>query len=134
MPGGLHVDTRSEISQRGFRRWYEGQLLRGHLHLLLLILGVLALLGGLEALSRHPELTDRAQLVACMLAAVGISAYALRVFLRSTGYAEYLARQADCPHCRAYARWDVRAADADAAGSLLRVSCQACGQGWSIHL
>ena len=128
------MDTRSQISQRGFRRWYESQLLRGHLHLLLLILAVLALLGGLEALSRHPLLADRAQLVVCLLAAVGISAYALRVFLRSTGYAEYLARQADCPNCRAYARWDVGAADADAAGPLLRVKCQACGHGWSIHL
>lgn len=129
------METLNQISQRGFRNWYERELLRGHMHLLLLILAVLALLGGLEALASHPAWADRAQLVVSMVAAAGISAYALRVFLRRTGHAEFMARQADCPHCHTYARWEVqeKESNGEAGGARMLVNCRHCGHRWSIH-
>ena len=134
------------IRQRGFRRWYERELLRGHAHLVLVLLCAVAVMGAVEAFGQlHGQ--QRLLMVACLLVATALGILALRRYLHHLGQAEALAHQAVCPHCRTYARWQVdepatpAAAAAAAAGptppagdgGVLPVRCQSCGGRWSIH-
>ncbi|NDZ17061.1 hypothetical protein [Variovorax sp. WS11] len=59
---------------------------------------------------------------------------ALRRYLSKLGYAQYLANQAVCRACDAYARWDVEDGQDESAEEVLRVRCRACGNGWRINL
>jgi hypothetical protein len=124
------------IRQRGFRKWYERELIRSHANLVLLLLCTLAVLGAMEALSdggRH----ERLLLVACLVVAGGLGVWAMRRYLFHLSRAELIANQASCPQCRAYARWTIERDDTedDRAGrpAMMEVRCRACGQAWPIE-
>ena len=123
------------IRQRGFRRWYERQLIEGHVYL---VVALLALFGTLIALEmaefRGPIdrlITTLATGATCGFASV----YAFRRFSRLLGMAEYLAGQANCPQCKTYARFRlVQAFDVPTAieGRALKVCCRVCANEWTI--
>lgn len=119
------------IRRRGFRKWYEAELIRGHSHLVLLILCTLAVLGALEALSDGTG-ADRALLACSLLLAGGIGVWAMRRYLYLLLRAETVANQAVCPACEAYARWSIEDEAGSAAEPVLRVRCRACQHGWKI--
>jgi hypothetical protein len=138
------TDT-SYLRERGFRRWYERELTRGHLHLVLLLLCALALMAAMEALSTHqggqPLLT-----VASMLIAGVMGVWALRRYLFHLMRAELIAHQAVCPQCQAYGRWRIEShveavadavakAGADTAAetaAATQVRCINCSHTWTI--
>lgn len=93
------------IQRRGFRKWYEGQLLAGHSHLVLLLLCTLALLGAFEAFSEPGA--ERLLLVVAVLVAGVLGVWALRRYLFLLMRAELIANQAVCPQCKAYGRWQI---------------------------
>ncbi len=131
------------IRKRGFRKWYERELLVGHSHLLLLLLCTLAFIGGLEAFGERGA--QRMLIVVSLLAAVAIGAWALRRYLFVLMRAELIANQAVCPQCKSYARWQVDdqqagsgAADDDADGpaegdEVMTVRCRKCSHRWPIR-
>lgn len=129
------MDTAKHIRERGFRKWYERELMRGHVHLLLLVLSLVGVMGALEVLGQGLRQGERLQMLVCLLAAAALAAYAFHGFLSRTARAEFVARQADCPGCASHARWDVEGeAAATDGGPRLRVNCRACGQRWHINL
>lgn len=119
----------SAIRERGFRKWYERELTRGHLHLVLLLACAVGALGALEALSQARG-GDRLLVVASLLIAVGVGAWAGRRYLFHLMRAELIASQAVCNECRTYARWRVEREDA--AAEALAVRCANCGHRWRI--
>jgi hypothetical protein len=127
------ISTR--IQQRGFRKWYERELIRSHSHLVLLLFCGLAVVGALEALSGR-TLADRLLLAACLLVAAAIGAWAMRRYLFFLMRAEAIANQAVCPACAVYARWTVEhdeAADTrTGTPAAMAVCCRACGHRWRI--
>jgi hypothetical protein len=121
------------IRQRGFRRWYERELVRGHAHLLLLLLCAVAAMGAVEAFGQLHGL-QRLLMVASLLVAAGLGAYAVRRYLYHLGLAEALANQAECPHCHTYARWQPEGSAISQPGSLqMPVRCRKCEGCWTIH-
>jgi hypothetical protein len=126
------LSTGERMRQIGFRKWYEGQLLRSHAHLVLLLLAVLALLGGFEAFSREKPWTDQILIAACVLASIAISVLALRRYLFLLNHAEWVADQAVCRQCERYALWELLAEED--AGRRLRVRCRHCNHEWLIGL
>ena len=124
------------IQQRGFRKWYERELLVGHSHLVLLLLCVLALLGAMEVLWRQPD-GQRLVMVASVIVSAVLGLWALRRYLFLLMRAEMIANQAVCGRCQAYGRWSVEeqnAGDADAdRPPTMRVCCRGCGQRWLIE-
>lgn len=122
------------IRQRGFRRWYERELVQSHLHLLLLVLAVLGLLGALEAGAQRRSLGDAWWLMAvCAVTAAAVGVLALRRYLFLLLRAEHIANQAHCPHCKAYARWTIEAPCSLNDSGAFSVCCKACRQRWRIQ-
>lgn len=128
------------IQRRGFRKWYERELLVGHSHLVLLLLSALTLVGGMEAFSQ-PD-ARRWLMGGCVLVAAAIGLWALRRYLFLLTRAEHIANQAVCAQCKAYGRWAVEppgaarrgpaAAEDDGEPAQMRVCCRACGWRWQI--
>jgi hypothetical protein len=116
------------IRTRGFRKWYEGRLLRGHGHMALTFLCTVGILGALESASDATGAADRlADLgLAALCTAAGV--WSLRRYLFLLSQAEAVAHQAECPGCGTYARLAlVRATPTGAC-----VRCKACGREWEI--
>lgn len=126
---------RSELSEgirkRGFRKWYERELIAGHAHLVLTILCALGLLGGFEVYDRHAVWTEQIATVLAVLLSAAIGTWALRRYLYLLMNAEMVANQAVCPDCKTYARFDL-AAEQQLARDEVRVRCRHCGSGWLI--
>jgi len=122
------------IERLGFRKWYERKLLYGHGHLVLLLFSALGLLGSVEVFSVRSPLATQFAVAACLVASAVIGLRSLRRYATMLGYAEYLANQANCDACGAYARWDVQDSQDKSADGVLRVRCRACANGWQIKL
>jgi hypothetical protein len=124
------------IRRRGFRKWYERELIRSHANLVLLLLCTLAAIGAMEALFGGGG-RERLLLAACLLVAAGLGVWSMRRYLFHLSRAELLANQASCPQCQAYARWDIErdvpGDDAADRPSLIEVRCRACGRVWPIE-
>lgn len=121
------------IRQSGFRRWYERELLRGHGHLVLLLLSALGALGGVEAVADSHGV-DRAAMVLCAALGAGIGGWALRQYIFHLTRAEAVAHQAACPSCKAYGRWAVEGdVHQDDSGPRMQVCCRGCGHRWAIR-
>jgi predicted Zn finger-like uncharacterized protein len=117
------------IARLGFRKWYERELLSSHAHMVLALLALVAMLGALEAFSggtAGEKLVD----VALALLAGLIALWALRRYLYLLMRAEFLANQANCPQCKAYARFELVSEDRPA--RLSHVRCRRCAQDWTI--
>jgi len=120
------------IRRIGFRKWYERELLQSHLHLVLLLLSSVGILGAIEAFGqRTPESSPLTMLV-CALISAAVGLWALRRYLYLLNHAEYLADQALCRQCNAYAKWDIT--DEEPQALRMRVCCRRCGNRWSIAL
>lgn len=120
------------ITHQGFRRWYERELLRGHGHLVLLLLCTVALVGLVETFhDQHGS--DRLLMGGCLVALTAAGAWSLRRYLHHLAQAQALAAQADCPHCGSYARWAVQGRQQDGEGAALHVACRGCGGRWSLR-
>lgn len=123
----------ASIQRRGFRKWYERELLIGHSHLVLLLLSVVTIFGAMEAFA-SPD-GAKALMGTCLLVACAIGLWALRRYLFLLTRAEFIANQAVCGQCQAYGRWAVessREPDEAGAGSHMVVCCQRCGGRWRI--
>lgn len=126
---------RSELSEgirkRGFRKWYERELIAGHAHLVLTVLSTLGLLGGFEVYSREAPWSEQVTAGLAVLLSAVIGGWALRRYLYLLMNAETVANQAVCPECKTYARFDLTA-EQQAARDEVRVCCRQCGQRWLI--
>lgn len=126
------MTSAQSIRRIGFRKWYERELLRSHANLVLLLLATLGLLACAEVYRRAAPLLDQLQVLGGGLASAAIGILALRRYLYRLKHAEYVAEQAVCRQCDAYARFD--AVDEADGGSRLRVRCRQCENRWDIAL
>lgn len=129
--GTWRSELREGIRQRGFRKWYERELISGHAHLVLTVLSTLGLLGGFEVYDRQAPWTDQLVTLLAMLSSALIGGWALRRYLYRLMNAEVVANQAVCPQCQTYARFDL-VAEQQPARDAVGVCCRQCGQRWLI--
>jgi len=118
------------IRKHGFRKWYERELLQSHAHLLLTFFCAIGIFAAYEALGRFRSFGEQLHnLVAIGLcAAVGV--WAVRRYLRLLMHAEVTANQADCPACKAYARFTLESENAG--DGSVQVCCSKCQHRWTI--
>lgn len=122
------------IRRLGFRRWYERELLQSHAHLVLLLLSAIGLLGSAEAFSLRLSIGSQLGALACAVASAVIGVWAVRRYLYLLTHAEFVADQAVCRACDAYAKWEILDVAEEAAGARLRVRCTRCAHTWFIAL
>ena len=118
------------IRKHGFRKWYERELLQGHLNMVLLLFCAIGLLGAFEVFSRKAPLADQLSIVASIVACAGVGIWAMRRYLYMLMHAEHIANQAVCAQCKAYGRLDLL--QFDAGHQRVNVRCQRCGHAWPI--
>ncbi len=92
------------IRQRGFRKWYERELLQSHAHMVLAFLCLIAVFAAFELIS---EGSNRLGNALAIIVCTAIGAWALRRYVKLLTVAEAIANQADCPQCKTYARFVV---------------------------
>jgi len=135
------LEIGEEIRKRGFRRWYERQLIEGHAYLVTAFLALILLLAGYEAMSvlRGSPLYHLA-LVGASGAAGMLMWVSWRRFIALLARAELFANAAACPRCAAWGKFDVLAADAAGADeppeaarpTWISVRCRKCGERWRL--
>jgi hypothetical protein len=118
------------IRKHGFRKWYERELLQSHAHLVLTFLCAIGLFAAFEALGRFRSLQDQLTDIAAIAICAAVGLWALRRYLRLLLHAEVTANQADCPQCKAYARFNLETEN-KRDGSV-QVCCRKCQHRWTI--
>ena len=124
------------IRTMGFKKWYERELLRGHAHLVAVIVCTLGLMMSLEAVTRFRSVTDQLIDLVAVVVCSGAGLWALRRYLYLLLRAESIAHQADCPRCKAYGRLELATPTGPALAprtQQVAVRCRACGHEWHIH-
>jgi hypothetical protein len=123
------------IGARGFRRWYERQLVESFAHMITGVLSLIMMAIAMEMLEFRATAGGLLALVAIATAGGGLCVFTWRRFHQLLARAEYLALQATCCQCRTYGRFTVVASrelpDAPA-GCTIDVQCRACGNAWTI--
>ena len=123
------------IGARGFRRWYERQLIESFAHMITGVLSLIMMAIAMEMLEFRSTAGGLLALVAIAAAGGGLCVFAWRRFHRLLARAEHLAEQATCGQCRTYGRFTVVSShdrpDAPA-GCSIDVRCRACGNAWTI--
>ena len=123
------------IQRVGFRKWYERELLQSHGYLVLLILCLVAFLGGIELFGGQGSAERQWEALACAGASGVIGAWAVRRYLYLLAHAQYVAEQAVCRVCQAYAKWDVVDSPHEPPQQQrMCVKCRRCGNSWHIAL
>jgi len=122
----MPLETARAIDRMGFRRWYERQLIEGHVWLVTALLCAFTVAACLEMVEFR-ELGVVILTGGAIFAAGLISWHGVRRYMILMGLAEHVASQTTCPQCRTYARFKVLDTS-----SRMRVCCRKCGQEWTI--
>lgn len=128
------MSTIEGIRKHGFRKWYERQLVEGHLYLVMMILALVMAAAGYEVLST--ERTAFALLFdgAIVAAGVVLAWVSWRRYATKMMTAEHVGGQASCPGCQRYGFRAVPASESVGEGRPLQLiaSCRRCGTRWPI--
>jgi hypothetical protein len=127
------MDTIEGIRKHGFRKWYERQLIESHAWLVTLLLAVLAMAAGLEALSIQDAPGEFLFDALVVAGGAALSWHSWRRYARTMIVAEHVGHQAVCPSCR---RYGFSAAPPEDVGASTRLvaACRRCGHRWRIDV
>jgi hypothetical protein len=134
-------DVGEEIRRRGFRRWYERQLIESHAYLVTAFLALILLLSGFEAMRELRGSPVYYLVIVGVAAAAGMLVWVgWRRFTVLLARAELFAESASCPRCAAWGKFEVLAAEAAGADDppesgrphWLRVRCRKCSEQWRL--
>ena len=128
------------IHKLGFRRWYERQLIEGHVYLVTCVLSMILVAACLEQMEWRGPVLQVVLMLSVIAAAGALCIVSLRRYNFLLCRAECLGAQSNCPHCSAYGVLQVTAAGTgerrpDGAAQLndnpwIRVRCKKCSHEW----
>jgi len=124
------------IRKRGFRRWYERQLVESHAYLVTGFLSLIMMAIAIEESEFRGSAAGLLVLVTIAVAGGWICLFSWGRFNRLLFRAEHLAERATCSRCGTYGRFIViglRDAPDSVAGCSLDVRCRKCGHEWAIE-
>jgi hypothetical protein len=131
------MSTIEGIRKLGFRKWYERQLVEGHLYLVTFVLALVMMAAGYEVMTLEQTafalLFDGAIVFGgAILAWVSWRGYAAKMMI-----AEHVGGQASCPGCNHYGfrpvpESEAGATDATGRPPQLLAGCRRCGTRWPI--
>ena len=129
------------ITKLGFRRWYERELIEGHMYLVTCILSLILIATCLEQIDWGGPLGQLAFTLAALMLGGGLCVGALRRYGFLLGRAECFGAQSSCTTCKTYGALEVIGAGLDeeqapvlgeADNTWIGVRCKKCGHEWRI--
>ena len=127
------------LRQRGFRRWYERQLIESHLYLVTGVLSLFMAIASFEDFgSRNPAWETLLRLAA-MTAGIGVCLWTFRRYLNMLALAEHAAERSVCEKCSTYrglelsARTQPPVEPEEGVFLPVGVRCRKCGHEWTIE-
>lgn len=127
------MEPADSIRRLGFKRWYERQLIEGHVWLVTALLAAITAAACVEGASFRDDAARATMLLSIVFACGALGWFAWSRFSHLLRRAERYGDKSTCPDCRAYARFEIvgsqGAGDAD---MILKVRCRSCGARWSL--
>ena len=126
------------IRKLGFRRWYERQLIEGHVYFVTALLSTIVVAVCLEQIEWSQPMRELSSIV-YIAAGVFLSMYSLRQYRLLLARAECLGGQSTCGGCATYGVLQVLEAGAaetiDGApdNRWILVRCKKCGHEWRME-
>jgi len=128
------------IRKRGFRRWYERQLIEAHASLVTAFLGVIMVAACLDQFHWRDAGFNPLLMLGLIIAGIALCFKAAAFYFTTLFRAEHFASQAVCSGCKTYGVIEVLASPvhesrdlADTAGSAwFKVRCRKCGHDWTM--
>lgn len=129
------------IAKLGFRRWYERELIDGHVYLVTCVLSLLMMAVALEQIDWRGPLLQFLFTLAALLLGAALCFESLRRYGFLLARAECFGEQSSCGQCRTYGVLQVLGAGvgerhshplAPPDNSWVRVRCKRCGHEWRI--
>jgi hypothetical protein len=132
------MDLSQGIRRIGFRRWYERQLIEGHLYLISGVLALFMALACFEGFGSRPPAWETVLRLCAMAGGFWLCLWAFRRYLNMLALAEHAAERSVCEKCEMYRGLELAARPAPPVepeeGVLLPVGvrCRKCGHEWTI--
>lgn len=130
--GPIRPSLAGRIAQRGFRRWYERQLIDAHLWLVACFIAMVIVAAGLELSSQQSGLADKLHDAMLVVGGIAGSIYGFRRYSAALMVAEFVAEQAECAGCGRYGFRVNR--DAPASPGQVAALCPQCAHRWAVRL
>ncbi len=121
-----------KLRRHGFRKWYERQLINGHLSLITCVLCMVLMAVLIEDLEFDEGIFKAATKLVTLFATGLVGWFAFTRYRDVLTHAEYYGNQAICSACKEYARLEVIDASADGE-TWVRVRCRKCAHEWLLH-
>ena len=138
------MDLVESIRKRGFKKWYERQLVESHLYLVTCFLCMILVAACAEQLNFRAPGATPVIMIALVIGGGLLGLYSWRRYKAIMTVAEVYGDHSTCAQCGAYAKFEVLdwgdpppvpprgAAPAAAAGQWLKVRCRKCGNLWTM--
>jgi len=130
------------IRKKGFRGWYERQLIEAHLFLISGFLCLIMVIASLEEFSLRTPAWETLLRFTAMLGGSAVCLWALKRYLVMLDFAEYAAERSVCEKCADYGGLDLSGAaasrapeqdeDGERSAVPVGVRCRKCGHQWTI--
>ncbi len=132
------MELADDIRKRGFKKWYERQLIECHAYLVTCFLCMILVAALMEDVSfRAPWL--KPFLMLALIAGGGfVGVFSLLRYGTIMRTAQRFGDRSVCEQCHAYAKFDILESGGGAAtpesepDTWLRVRCRKCGHGWTM--
>ena len=127
------------ISQLGFRRWYERELIEGHVYLVTCFLALILIAVCLEEIDWRGPIGQLTFTLSALTLGAVLCAAGLRRYHFLLARAERLGEQSSCGECGTYGvlkvigagvREAAESVEDDAENTWIRVRCKKCGHEW----
>lgn len=131
------------IRKLGFRRWYERELIDGHIYLVTCLLSLIAVAVCLERVEWRGPIVQLMFLLTAIIAGGALCVAALRRYSFLLVRAQSFGAQSNCPHCDIYGVLQVVEAgnvERQVPGlftipdnTWIRVRCKKCAHEWKMN-
>ena len=132
------MELADDIRKRGFKKWYERQLIESHAYLVTCFLCMILVAALMEEVSFRVPGIKPFLLVAVMAGGAFLGLFAWLRYRAIMVTAERFGDRSVCEQCHAYAKFDVvesggtPATPESESDPWLRVRCRKCGHGWTM--
>lgn len=137
------MSTAESIGKLGFRRWYERQLIEGHVYLVTCFLCMILVAASLEEINFRESATRVALMMGLCLGGGWLGIFSWGRYRDIMTRAERLGDQSTCTSCGVYGSIQITATgpaspldfarDPAQAEMWMRVRCRKCGHQWTME-